>query len=56
MTDNAMQLKSNLSVADEGTNHYIPNLRLGPPIDVCIKCLLAENYKDGTDPTGWIMS
>jgi DNA ligase 1 len=41
---------------EEGENVYLPNHRLGPPTDSCIKCLLAENYKDGVDPTDWIMS
>lgn len=45
-----------MSREQEGDNVYPPNLRLGSPIDYCIKCLLADNYKEGTDPTGWIMS
>jgi len=41
MTDDAMHLKSDLERIDEGANEYVPNIRLGPPIDHCIKCLLA---------------
>lgn len=46
MTDHAMWMNS--GAIDEGAeeNIYLPNDRLGPPIDKCIKCLLAENYKE----------
>jgi ATP-dependent DNA ligase len=56
MTDNAIELRSGLDIGEGGENVYLLNGRLGLPIDYCIKCLLAENYKEGTDPTGWIMS
>jgi hypothetical protein len=56
MTDNAMRQNSAIISDSEGDNVYLPNPHLGPPIDHCIKCLLAENYKEETDPTGWIMS
>lgn len=46
MTDNAMWMNSGLANEDNGENVYLPNIHLGPPIDHCIKCLLAENYKE----------
>ena len=56
MTNNAMnQIQQQIDETEE-QNIYPPNHLLGPPIDICIKCLLAQNYKEETDPTGWIMS
>jgi hypothetical protein len=56
LTDNAMWHNSGIDTEDNGENVYKPNPFLGPPIDECIKCLLAENYREETDPTDWIMS
>jgi len=45
MTDSAMWNNSGLNSEGDGENIYAPNPFLGPPIDHCIKCLLAENYR-----------
>ena len=65
MTDDAMSHRSrNTSPAhsdrsymdDEDNSFADTHTTLGPPISGCIKVLLAEHYKEDTDPKGWIMS
>ena len=67
MTDDAISHRSrNTSSAksdrsaqsgDEEDNEYIDTQsKLGRPTSECIKVLLAETYKEDSDPTGWIMS
>lgn len=56
MTNKAIESNSFLNCEDSSENVYQLNKNLGPPTEECIKCLLAENYKEGTDPKEWIMS
>ena len=56
MTDNAMWANAGLITEQSGPNVYLPNPMLGAPLDTYFKCLLADNYKEEIDPTGWIMS